>query len=227
MSRRFVVGLCIVAAVAMAFAKHHRHAGGSSTNNGSTANAAGSGNFDYYLLSLSWAPNYCHDHPSDHSSECRSGGRQGFVLHGLWPQTEEGRPPMACGSASSPDPSLVDSMLQYFPSRGLIQHEWEEHGTCSGLSPEDYFHQAEQAYKRLQIPEPLRNVSREIDLSVSDLERSFAQANHAPVDAVRVSCHAGELVNLEVCLSKDLQFRSCSASVRECPGGDVSLLAPE
>jgi ribonuclease T2 len=149
------------------------------------------------------------------------------VLHGLWPQAENGPPPLSCSSAGSLDASLADSMLQYFPSRGLIQHEWEEHGTCSGLSPNDYFHQAEQAYKRVQVPEQLHTVYRDLDLKVSDLERSFAQANHAPADAVRVSCHGGELVNLEMCLSKDLQFRSCSATVRDCPVSEVSLLAPE
>ena len=53
------------------------------------------GSFDYYLLSLSWAPNYCAEHPGDNSSECRAGNHKGFVLHGLWPQSNEGPPPMS------------------------------------------------------------------------------------------------------------------------------------
>lgn len=134
---------------------------------------------------------------------------------------------MNCGGGSPPDPSLVDSLLQYFPSRGLIQHEWQEHGTCSGLSASDYFHQAEQAYKKVQTPEALRDVSREMEVSVSELEQRFAEANHAPAGSVKLSCHAGELVNLEMCVSKDLQFRACSASVRECPADRVTLLPPQ
>jgi len=39
--------------------------------------------FDYYLLSLSWAPNFCASHPSDHSSECALGNHTAFVLHEL------------------------------------------------------------------------------------------------------------------------------------------------
>ena len=57
------------------------------------------GQFDYYLLALSWAPNYCAGHPSDHSSECRIGGHTAFVLHGLWPQANSGPPPMSCSTA--------------------------------------------------------------------------------------------------------------------------------
>src|SRR5690349_1351293 len=58
------------------------------------------GSFDYYVLSLSWAPTYCADHPSDNSTECRSSQKKAFVLHGLWPQSQGGAPPENCGSAS-------------------------------------------------------------------------------------------------------------------------------
>ena len=39
------------------------------------------GQFDHYVLSLSWAPTYCLTHAND-SEEC-SGKGYGFVLHGL------------------------------------------------------------------------------------------------------------------------------------------------
>jgi ribonuclease I len=114
------------------------------------------GNFDYYLLSLSWAPNYCAEHPGDNSNECRTGNHKGFVLHGLWPQSNEGQPPMSCQSASPVAGDLVRHMLEYFPSRGMIQHEWEKHGTCSGLSSQEYFAKVEQAFKSVQPPDQLR-----------------------------------------------------------------------
>jgi ribonuclease T2 len=106
---------------------------------------------DYYLLALSWGPNYCASHPGDNSGEC-SGKHTGFILHGLWPQAESGPSPVSCAPAHPVAHALVDHMLLYMPSRGLIQHEWAEHGTCSGLSPQDYFGEAEQAFKRVQIP---------------------------------------------------------------------------
>ena len=213
--------VAVVAATPIAWAKHHHAQGGGGQSSGNSSS------FDFYVLSLSWAPTYCHDHPGDHSSECRAGAHKTFVLHGLWPQADSGPPPMSCAAASPVASSLVDYMLQYFPSAGLIQHEWQEHGTCSGLSAQDYFHQAEQAYKKVQVPSQYSTSNRSQEFSVGDLERSFAEANHAPAGAVRLSCHGGELVNLEICLSKTLAFQACTASVRDCPGRTVSLLAPE
>jgi ribonuclease T2 len=195
---------------------HHRH-------NDSEAKA---GNFDYYLLALSWAPNYCAGHPNDHSSECRIGGHTAFVLHGLWPQANSGAPPMSCSTASPVAAETVDHMLNFMPSRGLIQHEWQEHGTCSGLSAPEYFAKAERVFRNLHVPEQYQKANHEQQLSVSDLEKSFADANHAPPEAFRVSCHAGELVSLEVCVDKDLQYQGCTQSVRECPVNQVDMRPP-
>lgn len=212
--------LCVLFCVApSAFAKHHRH----HKEDGSQSGGA----FDYYLLALSWAPNYCAGHPSDHSSECKLGGHTAFVLHGLWPQSSSGAPPMSCSAASPVATATVDHMLNYMPSRGLIQHEWQKHGTCSGLSAQDYFAKVEQAFKDVHVPEQYPKLDHEQQISLSDLEKSFAEANHAPPQAFRVSCHAGELVSLEVCVDKNLQYRSCTQSVRECPVNQVNMRPPQ
>jgi ribonuclease T2 len=185
------------------------------------------GSFDYYLLPLSWAPNYCAAHPGDNSGECSSGNHTGFVLHGLWPQAESGLSPISCSPARPVAHALVDHMLSYMPSRGLIQHEWAEHGTCSGLTPQEYFSQAEQAFKSVQIPEQYRNLQQKDECYVADLEQAFASANHATREAFRVSCHDGELINVEVCLTKDLHLRPCGSSARECAADRVEMQAPE
>jgi ribonuclease T2 len=200
-----------------AFAKHHHH----------HDDSGGGGKFDYYLLSLSWAPNYCAGHPSDHSNECKIGGRTAFVLHGLWPQANSGKPPMSCSGASPVAKATVDHMLQFMPSRGLIQHEWQKHGTCSGLSAQDYFAKVEQAFKSVRVPGEYRSLDHEQQFNVPDLEKSFADANSAPLQAFRISCHAGELVSLEVCMDKNLQYRSCTQSVRECPVSRVEMRPPQ
>lgn len=185
------------------------------------------GNFDYYLLSLSWAPNYCADHPNDNSNECKTGNHKSFVLHGLWPQSNEGQPPMNCQTASPVASDLVRHMLEYFPSRGMIQHEWEKHGTCSGLSSQEYFAKVEQAFKSVQPPEQLKNLTSDKSLAPKDIDQSFADANHAPADAFRISCHAQELVGVEVCMSKDLKIQSCARSLRECPARSVLMHPPK
>ena len=199
--RPFVLLFCLLLpALSVCARKHHR--------------APGGGEFDYYLLALSWAPNYCAEHPSDHSRECS--GHAAFVLHGLWPQGDSGAPPMNCTAPGTLPEATVDHMLQFMPSRGLIQHEWAKHGTCSGLSPEDYFRTVERAFTSVHVPEQFRTLSHEAHVGVSDLEQSFSAENHAPPQSFRASCHSGELVGVEVCLDKNLQFRACSSSAREC-----------
>ena len=181
------------------------------------------GSFDHYLLSLSWAPNYCAEHPSDNSSECRKGNHKGFVLHGLWPQSNQGQPPMSCQPASPVAGDIVRHMLEYYPSRGLIQHEWEKHGTCSGLSAQDYFAKVEQAFKSVNPPGQLKNLSIDKVFAPKDIERAFAQSNNADADAFRISCHAQVLVGVEVCMSKDLKIQSCANALRECPANWVLM----
>src|SRR5689334_270099 len=146
-----------------AWAKNHHH-----HNDSEPAD----GQFDYYLLSLSWAPNYCAGHPSDHSSECRLGEHKAFVLHGLWPQASSGPSPMSCSNGSPVAAATVDHMLNFMPSRSLIQHEWQKHGTCTGLSAQDYFGQAEQAYTHVQVPQQYRSLEHEQQFSVADVEKT-------------------------------------------------------
>lgn len=195
-----------------AAAKHHKPA---QTN----------AQFDYFLLSLSWAPEYCATHQSDNSSECQSGNSTGFVLHGLWPQSNTGEPPMNRATASPVATDIVRRMRQYFPSTGLIQHEWTTHGTCSGLSASNYFAKVEQAFKAVQLPDQFRNQSKDQMMAVGDIEAQFAATNHAPAGAFRVSCHNKELVGVEACLTKDLQFQACSKTARECPVTPVLVRA--
>ena len=197
------------------------------TPNASAQDSGGGAQFDYYLLSLSWAPTYCESHPRDHSSECTAGEHTGFVLHGLWPQSNSGPELQACSSASPVSKAIVTQMLQYMPSRGLVQHEWATHGTCSGLSSADYFHKVVAAYKSVQIPDSFKSPNQAQKVSLKDLEAAFAAANQASAEAFRVSCHGRELVNLEVCMDKNLHFQACGASVRECPSSSVQLPAPK
>lgn len=190
--------------------------------------ARGTAAFDYYLLSLSWAPNYCEAHPTDHSSECKTGNHTAFVLHGLWPSSDnDPMEPMSCGPASPVAASIVRHMREYFPSSGLIQHEWQKHGTCSGLIASQYFAQVEQAFKSVQVPQRYRTLDHEQSIAVHDIEHDFAQANNAPAGAFRVSCHAGELVGLEVCMDKNIHYQACPRSARECRSDQVTLAAPK
>lgn len=188
------------------------------------AGTQGIAKFDYYLLSLSWAPNYCAAHPGDRSPECKQGSHTAFVLHGLWPSSnDDPMQPVSCGPARPVASDIVQHMLAYFPDTGLIQHEWQKHGTCSSLSPAQYFGQVEQACKSIHVPQRYVTTDHAQTVDVRQMEEDFSKANHAPEAAFRVSCHAGELVGIEVCISKSLDFQACPSTARECRSRQVTM----
>jgi ribonuclease T2 len=180
------------------------------------------GEFDYYLLNLSWAPEFCAAHSGNvSSSECDRAHHFGFVAHGLWPENNSGSYPQNCGSSSPVSQSIVQQMLTIMPDRGLIQHEWSRHGTCTNLTAQDYFNQIGTAFHKVQIPPEYRNPASPVTASPAEIEQKFAQANNAPAGAFRVVCSQSEL-DVEACLTKDLQFRQCG-QVRDCKVGQVTL----
>src|ERR1700749_323724 len=101
------------------------------------------GEFDYYVLSLSWSPSFCEEaaeRGNSGRSQAQCGGRPfSFVVHGLWPQYENGFPEYCDRSAEWLERSIMTSMLDVMPAPGLIFSEWKKHGTCSGLSARGYF----------------------------------------------------------------------------------------
>src|SRR5579862_3487496 len=51
------------------------------------------GNFDFYVLSLSWSPSFCDAGAARAQDNPECGPRPyAFVVHGLWPQYERGFP---------------------------------------------------------------------------------------------------------------------------------------
>ena len=183
------------------------------------------GDFDYYILSLSWAPDYC-DRPNVQKDprECGPGRGVDFVVHGLWPQLEDGGHPSQCAPARPVAQNIVQSMLALIPSEGLIQHEWRDHGTCSGLSAAAYFDAVRKAYQAIVIPPDFRRLNHRLELSPKDIEAKFAAANPRFQNSIRVACSAGELSEVRVCMAKDLSPRACGAHDTDCPASQIAML---
>jgi ribonuclease T2 len=209
-----LLGSCLLTSTACA---KHRHDPASSADNAP-------GSFDYYLLTLSWAPEFCATHAGNvTSSECDPTHHFGFVVHGLWPENDDGSYPQYCAPAQPVAQPTVQHMLAIMPARGLIQHEWATHGTCSGLSTQDYFADIDKAFRQVKIPPEYRAPRQPMQASPAEIEQKFAAANHAPIGAFRVSCSRSELVAVEVCLTKDLQYRQCGSGLRDCRAPQVTI----
>jgi ribonuclease T2 len=184
------------------------------------------GTFDYYMLVLSYAPDFCAEPGGNKDPrECGKGRKVGFVVHGLWPQDETGRGPENCGPARPVAQDIVSATLSYVPSASLIQHEWSAHGTCSGLDSAVYFALLRKARDSVKIPDELNQPGQQARFSQADIQAKLASANQSfSQGSFRISCYRDEnLQEVRVCLNKDLSPRACTASAGQCPVNTVTL----
>lgn len=197
--------------------RHHR--------NSNSGNAPGV--FDYYLLSLSWAPDFCDTHPAKmNGRECGRGNHVAFIVHGLWPQFANGTWPKECAPDRPVAADIVTRMLPLMTDAGLIQHEWKEHGTCSGLSAAAYFDTVRQAFAAVRVPGDYTNLTRPIQVDPAGVDAKFAGANPSlPPGSIHTACDAGEVSEVHICFSRNLQPQACNAE-RDCSSANLKMLPP-
>lgn len=131
------------------------------------------GEFDYYMLSLSWSPDYCAT--KNDKDQCKAGRKLGFVLHGLWPQYLKGFP-KDCTDEQLSDQSRA-TYQEIYPSKALIAHEWTKHGTCSGLSQTDYFDLSSKLKNEAQIPTAYQQPASPVTLTYAGFQQALQGAN--------------------------------------------------
>lgn len=131
--------------------------------------------FDYYVLALSWSPNYCYTHENQDSQQCVIGKKLGFVLHGLWPEYEKGYPE-SC-SYEGLDKDIESQFAGLYPSDSLMTHEWEKHGTCSGLTPREYLSLTKGLLDSLSIPDAYQEPGQSFRRSANQLMSDFQSVN--------------------------------------------------
>ncbi|ODN71468.1 ribonuclease T2 family protein [Methylobrevis pamukkalensis] len=182
------------------------------------------GDFDFYVLSLSWSPTYCEDRQGRDSLQCGPGRAYGFVVHGLWPQYERGWPEF-CDARAEPRRRTIDAVIDLMPSVGLIRHQWRKHGACTGLDPEDYFDLVRKAHARVVIPPSLRRLDRHVVTSPQAVESAFRAANPAiQGSGIAVSCDGRRLDEVRICMTPDLEFRPCAeVDAKGCRSASVVL----
>ena len=182
------------------------------------------GQFDYYVLNLSWAPEFCHtletlspaERAEKGSEECATPHTS--VLPGLWPQNFDGTYPASC--AERPGPVHPERNLDMTPSLPLLKHEWAKHGTCTTLSPEAFFATARQVYSSVEFPQTFKRLDHEIMLRPDEILDMFYKANPSfPEGSFVLSCGHNYLTAIEACFSKEgkpiacQNLRSCRANV--------------
>jgi ribonuclease T2 len=177
------------------------------------------GAFDYYVLSLSWSPNWCAlEGDARGSDQCDPRHDHGWTLHGLWPQYHRGWPSYCQSAERAPSRAMTGAMADIMGSGGLAWHQWKKHGTCSGLSAPAYFDLSRKAYARVVRPEVFRKLDRAVRLPATVVEEAFLKANPTvEPDGLTVTCKAGHIQEVRVCLARDLSPVPCGRDVvRDC-----------
>ncbi len=177
------------------------------------------GTFDYYVMALSWSPNWCDaEGRARNSPQCAPGAGFGWVLHGLWPQFESGYPRDCATPHGPPSRRETAAMVDIMGTSGLAWHQWSKHGTCTGLSARAYFATSRQALATIRVPQAFSKLTRDVTLPASLIEDAFVDANpRLPRDGVTITCRDGAIQEARICLTRDLTPRACGRDVvRDC-----------
>jgi ribonuclease T2 len=180
---------------------------------------------DHYLLALSWSPSYCleADEEAD-TRQCNATKSYGFIVRGLWPQTDTGPLRNCVEDKSRVSQTIVDDMAEIMPSARLVGNQWRRHGVCTGLSQGDYFDLTRRAYGRIKVPEEFRERAEGGPVSPRDIEQAFLAANPGlSAEMLGVTCTERYVHDVRICLSTDLAFRTCKAARNECRSDQVTM----
>ncbi len=184
------------------------------------------GDFDYYVLALSWSPTWCAlEGDARRSPQCDDARDAGWILHGLWPQFEVGWPSYCRTSHAPPPRSMTNAMAEVMGTSGLAWYQWKKHGTCSGLPAAEYYAQAVTAFNAVILPEVFSRLTKPVTLPASVVEEAFLKDNpDLEPDMLTITCRSGRIQEARLCLSKDLEPVPCGRDVvRDCSLGDALL----
>ena len=203
----------------------------SAQNGGQDARQNTPGQFDFYVLSLSWSPTFCAE-AAERETRASASGQCGvrpysFVVHGLWPQYDRGFPEFC----QQPSPRLyrgiVSSMLDLMPAPHLIFNEWDKHGTCSGLSAGAYFETVRKARAAVKIPPEYVEPKEPLSVTPGAVADAFIKANPGLTPAgIAVGCDNKRLTEVRLCLAKDLQFHDCAEIAKRSCRRDQLVMPP-
>lgn len=202
--------------------------GGAVSGGAVRAEGERAGDFDYYVMSLSWSPAWCAltgDGRGD--PQCDAGDGRGWVLHGLWPQYDQGWPSYCRTGQRDPTRGETAAMADIMGGSGLAFYQWKKHGRCSGLAASGYFNTARLAFEAVVMPPVFDDVAKDLVVPAEVIEAAFIESNPGLVaNQITVICDKGLIAEVRMCLTKDLVPRGCGVDVvRDCQIEDAGLEA--
>lgn len=169
-----------------------------------------------YTLAVSWSPEFCRGGKSasdPDNLQCNGSiGRFGFVLHGLWPESGQGKYPQWCSVIPRPTEAELKANLCMTPVPWLLEHEWAKHGSCMAKTPAAYFKVSSILWNGITLPDADK-LSRKDGLTAGDLRQAFVALNpgwRAESVGLRVS-NGGWLREMQLCYGKDFRPARCEA----------------
>jgi len=180
--------------------------------------------FDFYLLAMTMHEAWCGD-GNRGRKECRIGSDRPLVIHGLWPERVEPRTyPRDCpGPRLALEPATQSELETFMPGMksGLHFHEWREHGTCSGLTGDEYFRATLDLARR--VDDSLRQtLTNYAGREVSPRELRDAAAETHPGIARTFTLHCRTLRDAR----PELRDRAFLVEIRQCVDDDGTGGAP-
>lgn len=182
------------------------------------------GEFDYYVLALSWSPSWCEiEGDAKKSDQCHPRHDHGWILHGLWPQFHQGWPSYCRTPHGPPSKGMTADMADIMGTSGLAWYQWKKHGTCSGLDARGYYALSRRAYEAVNRPEIFRKLDKTVKLPASVVEEVFLKANPDwEPDMLTITCRDGFVQEARLCLSRDLTPVPCGRDViKDCTRKDA------
>jgi ribonuclease T2 len=185
-------------------------------------NKAEPGKYDYYLLTLSWSPEFCSIQGT--GQECKA--HPGFIVHGLWPQNFDGTYPQFCDEGR-PGPAHPEQNMDITPDSSLLAHEWAKHGTCTRLAPDAFFGMERQAFQSVKIPAFFSQLDHEVSVKTDAIVTMFDEANPGlPAGSLVVSCVKERLSAVQVCLAKDGLKPIACGKIETCDSPSIQVIPP-
>ena len=174
---------------------------------------------DTYLLAIAWQPEACRSRAADTSDPSACNGDRTWTLHGLWPNSDDGKHPRYCRPSQALSQATTAQSFCMIPSARLQQHEWAAHGVCAWDSPEAYFARAQTLWDAVNRP-----ALDQETMTAGQLRDAFVAANPGlPRGSVAIAtAPEGQLREVRLC--HDLAFKPAACAAKALGARDDVLL---